>query len=62
MGKIDQEPIFELKKKDSSLLGYIKLISQSRFVKRPEFDYRPKEKIMDFYTIHFENTKRIFTS
>jgi len=29
-------------------LGYIKLISQSRFVKRPEFDYRPKEKIMDF--------------
>jgi len=46
--KIDQEPIFELKKKDSSHLGYIKLISQSRFVKRPEFDYRPKYKIMDF--------------
>jgi len=46
--KIDQEPIFEFKKKESSHLGYIKLISQSRLVKRPEFDYRPKEKIMDF--------------
>lgn len=44
--KIDEDPIFETKPNKGSYVGYIKLISQTRLVKRPQFDYSPKEDIL----------------
>lgn len=44
--KIDEDPIFETKPNKGSYIGYIKLISQSRLVKRPQFEYSPKDNIL----------------
>jgi len=38
--KTDNEPVFRDKKTNGSYFGYIKLISQNRKIKRPEFAYR----------------------
>ena len=44
--KTNDTPIFMDKKRKGSYIGYIKLISQNRKVKRPEFVYIPKNDII----------------